>query len=171
MALDHKDSASRRKTPRAAVELHARALGLVEWVCPHCYRFQKTRVNWRRPRHRCTNNACCRVSRFGLAAQETEYSVAVPWNAQLDEYRGDAVNKLNPQDAVDWTGAVVGTLEWWCHHCGTRNLASPSAIDGETKCVKCRKSLHWALIIYTAVAGAHLTTPADWIPPVGGDLP
>ena len=172
MALDPK-GAKRHRPPAAPPRLFARALGAVEYVCPHCYRFQKVpSINWRRPRNRCTNRNCNRWVEFGLLCAKTAVFPSLI-ASRLDRNRGvsplaNHVGKVPESDPG--FGQVVGPLEWWCPACAARNLAKPVPGMGYQACKACNERYFFALVLSSPVVGRHATTPTDWIPPTEEQL-
>jgi hypothetical protein len=158
---------ARRKAPSVAV--YARARGGVEYVCPHCLRFQKSQVlDWRRPFRRCTNRHCNRVIAFGLEIATEPRDVA-PWSAQFYPNRASlpVANQVMSQNGVEEAlGQTVGQVEFWCPDCSTRNFTCPSPKVGQMICSGCQTPQFVSLLLYTPLPGAHQRTPDDWIPPL-----
>lgn len=169
MSLNPKASASRRRRQKVDIALYARALGGVEYVCPHCNRFQKvSRVNHRRPKHRCTNRLCNRQTEFGIHAYQGDGTHEdPPMNAihlltQGGPFARNILGRL-PGSAIRAVGQIVGPIEWWCPMCKERNLGK--ATRGRCACTSCKLFWVFALILRDVVPGAHTHTPVDWIPP------
>jgi hypothetical protein len=170
MSLDPRSSSHPRPAQAIPISLHARALGAVEFVCPHCFRFQRVlTVNWRRPRWRCTNRVCNRQVAFGIHAG-MELIQQPPWGAVLipSPSSDPVANSLGslPEGSDQAIGQVVGPLEWWCPTCFKRNLAKPVPGLGQVTCRDCRTPIFISLVIRQTVPGAHAKTPTDWIPPL-----
>jgi len=152
------------------ISFHARALGTIEFVCPHCFRFQHVlTVNWRKPRWRCTNRHCNRLISFGIHAG-LQLIRQPPWGALLVTDSGEevTVNSLGgaPVGSARAIGQVVGPMEWWCPDCATRNLGKPLPGVGQVTCTRCRTPIFVSLVLRQPTPGAHARTPADWIPPM-----
>jgi hypothetical protein len=172
MSLNPKGSASHRRRMNFPISLHARVLGGVEYVCPHCFRFQKVSVvNHRRPKNRCTNRMCNRQIEFGLQfLVGTAVQDPAPWNGRFVPQRpvSRVSNAMGDhfKEVYEAIAQVVGPIEWWCPDCKARNVGKPTPGGAQVVCSACDNAFQAALILYSALPGAHTMTPVDWIPPL-----
>lgn len=168
MALDKRNSPTRRgDASHRPHGLYARIRGGVEYVCPHCGRFQKTKVNYRRPRHRCHNKQCNRMVEFGIAATAA-FGSAPPHNGYFAPPlpAGEPRNVTSSRSLKGGlTAQITGPVELWCRDCNVRIKATPVRGVGSIHCPECRNVHFLALIVRSTTPGAHSETPPDWIPP------
>ena len=156
-----------KSTP--TIEVYARPLGSLQFVCPGCGHLNVSRISWRKARVRC--NHCGWKFRIGLgfAAMVTALP---PYNARfMGTWNGFTSNCLFDRAmGRPAVGRVTGSVEWNCPSCTTAQTSGLDWETGSVRCVDCQHIYYLALLLYRSAKSYPAVLPIDWTPLRGSFL-
>lgn len=144
------------------IQVYARPLGWIQYVCPNCGALNAARrVSWRKARTECSY--CSRRYRIGMGFRRT-ITALPPYNAEyFGRWTGSAANRLAGDCGAQAIGRLSGSVEWTCPDCG---VAQTTTLDraGGLCCTGCGVQYFTQLLMYKATGGASVVCPSDWSP-------
>jgi len=154
------------KIRQPVIQVRARPMGHVQWVCPDChYIHGKVRANWRTGKLVCKH--CRRRFFVGLAFTKT-LSTLPPFNAVLVEsHDGETVNTLGyVPEGSPAIGRINGQVQWQCPTC-KYFVDTGQAVrwgNGALTCRQCDDTWLVTLILYRPPTSWR-RVPFDFVPP------
>lgn len=150
----------------AFIEIQARPLGRIQWICPNCTHFNANThgmIDWRSGRVDCSR--CRRVFTVGIAFFSAQQDVP-PYNGFYCDIPAGWTTHLVDHFPLGRfnSGRIVGSLAWICPN---RHL-SKVQIDwdtGKISCPKCDSCYYVSLILYRLKCRSR-RTPLDWVLPI-----
>lgn len=155
----------KRQHEALPIQIMARPLGHIEWLCPDCGAMSGSeQIAWRRARVACRH--CKHKFRIGLNFSTSPFDMP-PYNARyMQEWDGGSVNRLGLRHGKPSVGRLIGRLDWICPNCNTPQAGSIEWNFGEVTCSnpECAYRYWVSLLIYSSARRIPITTPHDWIP-------
>lgn len=154
------------RLPEETVQVHARALGELQWICPKCGCMGIGKPSWKTGRVRC--KACDKSFMVGVMLWK-ESRLLPPFNGVLAEFPGmKVVNRQEtPPKGQILLARFAGTVQWECVQCKTWHGPGtyPDWHTGKVECKTCGVVWYVAPIFYHPHSGLKAQLPRDWVPP------
>lgn len=153
----------------ATVEISARFVGNLQWVCPKCGNMHagaRQKIDWRFPTVTC--NRCNARFDVGLwfRSPNAELSHVVGWYSNVPAgWTTNIAAQLPPGQVL--AGRLVGPI-WWICACKRLRRSTPDWQTGKIACPDCKEAHCVGLLLWKAKPGRRRRgrTPLDWILPV-----
>jgi hypothetical protein len=157
------------------VEVYARLVGGIEWVCPACGKINKyTPVSHRNPKVKCRNEGCERSFVVGLMVGQPSDVGLPPGNCRLVPRAKTlaCVNRSAQPDTLPAFARISGGVFWLCPRCFHWVYQHPDWDTGVVTCLECEYPQSTGVILHESPTGCLSNrTPIDWVPPRGVYVP
>lgn len=153
------------------VDVYARLVGGIEYVCPACGKINNyVPVSHRHPKVRCKNDDCERIFVVGLLVGPPERVGTPPGNCRLVPRVKSlpCVNRSSIPDGTPAFARIRGGVFWLCKRCSHWVYAYPDWDTGIVNCPSCEFPQSTGVILHESPQGVTANrTPIDWVPPRG----
>lgn len=161
----------------ATVDVYARGIGRLHWLCPACDHIHGSRgINWRSARLKCgakiyrTAPRCDRTFRLGFSFVKGIDRLP-PFNAVYVVLDRLTTNRIGIPDGTPAVARFAGTLEYRCPTCHTVNRQQLDPL-GTVCCPTCGPWTIGVIFHRPTARTKRLTVPHDWIlPATAADSP
>ncbi len=146
------------------IQVYARPVGYLQWICPHCHEiFGARQIPWRQARITCTG--CNRSYRLGIGFLHDITTTLSPFNARIADWCGPAVNTYQTLRGTSAIARMRGRLDWVCPQCHMGQSGQIGRELMDIGCQACGAFYFLHVILYRASPGITITTPIDWAIP------
>lgn len=157
------------------IQVHARPLFGVQWICPYCTSLNSTHNVWRTGRLVCGRRVCRRVNAIGMGFMRRLTTSGLPFTCAVlaAAPAGQVVNTIDtlPQGRPI-IGRFLGAVEWTCPLCEHHEAKQTLHWDRSMlACWACGTPFFVHLILYPFRRGPQDRTPLDWMGPAHDQKP